>query len=83
MLFHRFASTALKGIFWKAACATHKTTHAKAMKEMERYSKAAHGHMMKLDAKSWSKVFFSTHSKADNVENNMSECFNAWIINER
>ncbi|XP_074366751.1 uncharacterized protein LOC141707468 [Apium graveolens] len=29
------------------------------------------------------EAFFSTHSQADNVDNNMSECFNAWIINER
>lgn len=73
----------LRRAFWNAACATHPSAHVKAMKQMERLSKCAFEQLKHLDAKVWSKAFFATHSLADNIENNMSESFNAWIINER
>lgn len=79
----RFPSLAVKRAFWSACCATHPVAHTRAMKELQRTSKGAHDQLSKLDSKLYSKAYFSTHSKADNVENNMSECFNAWIINER
>ncbi|XP_074364440.1 uncharacterized protein LOC141705338 [Apium graveolens] len=79
----RFPSLAVKRAFWNACCATHPVAHQRSMKDLQKTSKAAHDQLSKLDPKLWSKAFFSTHSKADNVENNMSECFNAWIINER
>lgn len=74
---------ALKRAFWNACCVTHPAAHIRAMKDLQKISKPAHEQLSKLDAKMWSKAYFGTHSKADNVENNMSECFNAWIINER
>ncbi|XP_074352848.1 uncharacterized protein LOC141692000 [Apium graveolens] len=79
----RVEHSILKRAFWNACCATHPVAHRRAMKDLQKTSKAAHDQLSKLDPKLWSKAFFSTHSKADNVENNMSECFNAWIINER
>ena len=79
----RFASLMLRRAFWNAACATHPVAHERAMKQMERLSKAAYEQLKNLDAKVWTKSFFATHSLADNIENNMSESFNAWIINER
>ncbi|XP_074356516.1 uncharacterized protein LOC141696247 [Apium graveolens] len=79
----RFPSLTVKRPFWNACCATHHVAHQRAMKDLQKPSKAAHDQLSKLDPKLWSKASFFTHSKDDNVENNMSECFNAWIINER
>ena len=79
----RFSSLLLRRAFWNAAGATHPVAHAKAMKQLERLSKAAHDHMKQIPAKVWTKAFFGTHCLADNLDNNMSESFNAWIINER
>lgn len=73
----------LRRQFWNASCATYISAFERAMKLIERQSKTAHEHLRKLNPKLWSKSHFSTTSMADNVENNMSECFNAWIINER
>ncbi|XP_074364438.1 uncharacterized protein LOC141705336 [Apium graveolens] len=79
----QFPSLAVKRAFWNACCATHPVAHQRSMKDLQKTSKVAHDQLSKLDPKLWSKAFFSTHSKDDNVKNNMSECFNAWIINER
>lgn len=73
----------LRRAFWIASCATHKVQHEKAMKEIEKQSKVAHEQLKKLDPKVWTKAYFDTSAQDDNVENNMSESFNAWIINER
>ncbi|XP_074324264.1 uncharacterized protein LOC141661180 [Apium graveolens] len=78
-----FASLLLRRAFWNATCATHPAAHTKSMKQLERLSESAYQQLQHLDAKFWSKAFFATHSLADNIENNMSESFNAWIINER
>lgn len=63
--------------------ATYHASHTRAMKDLQKLSKSAYEQMSKLSSKVWTKAHFSTHSKADNVENNMSECFNSWIIHER
>ncbi|XP_074342344.1 uncharacterized protein LOC141679870 [Apium graveolens] len=73
----------VKNYFWMAACATYPAGYQKAMKALQRHSKSAYEHLSKLDPKSWSKAFFQNKCDADNVENNMSECFNSWIVNER
>lgn len=39
--------------------------------------------MKELDAAAWSKAFFQTHSMTDSTENNISECFNSWILKAR
>lgn len=53
------------------------------MQQIGRISKPAYDYLKELDPKSWSKAYFQTTPQADNVENNLSECFNAWIINEQ
>ena len=57
--------------------------HERAMKAIERASKPAYEYLKSKDPKTWCKAFFETHSLTENVENNMSESFNSWIINER
>ncbi|XP_074341298.1 uncharacterized protein LOC141678802 [Apium graveolens] len=79
----RFPQGTVKHCFWTAACATYPALFHKAMEMLLRISKKAHEELDNLDPNSWSKAFFQKHSFADNVENNMSECFNNWIINER
>lgn len=79
----RFPSKLLKRAFWNACCAPFPIAHHRAMKSIQTMSKSAYEQLKKLDPKCWTKAYFGTTCSADNVENNMSECFNAWIINER
>ncbi|XP_074378367.1 uncharacterized protein LOC141719903 [Apium graveolens] len=79
----RFNTGILKNLFWRIALSTHKVAHLRAMKELERHSKAAHALLSKHDPKQWCKSHFQTHSLVDNTDNNISESFNSWIINER
>lgn len=79
----RYPSSIIKRAFGNAACSTHPSAHKNFMKQIENTYKLATETLKKIDAKSWSKAFISTFPKADNIENNMSECFDSWIINER
>lgn len=65
-----------------SATTAHPVAHQNAMNQIQNISKPAYEALKKIDPKMWSKAFISTYSHADNVENNLSECFNAWIINE-
>lgn len=53
------------------------------MKQILNLCKLAYEQLKKLILVVWSKAFISTIPKVDNIENNMSEGFNSWIINER
>lgn len=70
-------------MFWNMANATHKVAYTRAMKELLKNSKTAHDQLSNIDPKTWCKAFFDTHSLVENNDNNMSESFNNWIINER
>ncbi|WMV49367.1 hypothetical protein MTR67_042752 [Solanum verrucosum] len=39
--------------------------------------------LMYYNIEYWCKVYFNTRVKCDSVDNNMSECFNAWILAAR
>lgn len=41
------------------------------------------GELLSYNKEFWCKAFFSTSSKCDIVENNMSETFNSWIVGPR
>ncbi|XP_074370477.1 uncharacterized protein LOC141711723 [Apium graveolens] len=47
----RFNTGILKNLFWRIALSTHKVAHLRAMKELERHSKAAHALLSKHDPK--------------------------------
>lgn len=79
----KFPSDLFKRIFWSAACSTHPRSFNRAMKQLIKSFKGAHEQLNKLDPKYWSKVFFKEFSKADKVENNMSNCFDTWIFTKR
>ena len=78
-----YSSQMVKDCFWTAATATHPRAFKLAMKELERASKGAADKMKELDPSAWSKAYFSTHSMTDSTDNNMSECFNSWILRTR
>nr|XP_017225113.1 PREDICTED: uncharacterized protein LOC108201329 [Daucus carota subsp. sativus] len=79
----RYKTGAIRKAFWFAACATYPAAHQRIMKGLEKLSKPLSDKLKNLPPSSWSKAFFGTHSVCDNVENNMSESFNSWILNER
>ncbi|KAK1401206.1 hypothetical protein POM88_000811 [Heracleum sosnowskyi] len=78
-----YPSSAVTDAFWAASTATHPQAFKAAMRELERVSKGAAEKMKQLNPAAWSKAHFSTHSMTDNTENNMSECFNSWILKTR
>lgn len=69
--------------FWEASTATHPQAYKKAMKALEKASKGAFEKMSDLEPGMWSKAYFQTHSFTDSTENNISECFNSWILKAR
>lgn len=79
----RFTAANLKWAFWNVATATYPAAQQRAMKQLERISKVAYEALNRQNPKTWCKAYFDTTSHCDNTENNMSESFNAWIINER
>lgn len=77
------ATEPLKEAFYAACNATHPQGFKTAMRAMEKVSKPAYEKMTSLNPKVWSKAYFETHSKTDSTENNMSECFNSYIMRTR
>ena len=80
---NKFPTTLVRDAFWNAATSTYPRAFKSAMKELERASKGAAEKMRLLDPAVWSKAYLSTHSMTDSTENNMSECFNSWILKTR
>ncbi|XP_074336347.1 uncharacterized protein LOC141673496 [Apium graveolens] len=79
----KYPSGAVSDAFWRASTATHPQAFKSAMKELASVSKGAFEKMNQLDPAVWSKAYFKTHSKTDSTENNISECFNSWILKAR
>ncbi|XP_074335869.1 uncharacterized protein LOC141673036 [Apium graveolens] len=76
-------SNLVMNAFFEASTATHLQAYKKAMKALEKASKGAFEKMSDLEPGMWSKAFFKTHSLTDSTENNISECFNSWILKAR
>lgn len=76
-------SEAVRNAFYQASLATHPEAFKAAMRALEKASKRASEKMQTFDPKVWSKAYFGTHSKTDSTENNISECFNSWILRSR
>ena len=70
-------------LFWKAAKATYPARFEKAMNELKEISSDAHQHLMERNPETWSRAFFNTDKACDAVENGISECFNALIVEAR
>ncbi|GJU33170.1 hypothetical protein Tco_1176759 [Tanacetum coccineum] len=79
----KFNGVVYRNLFWKAAKATYPAKFERIMSEMKSVSMDAHKHLMERKPKSWSRAFFSTDKACDAVENGISECFNALIVEAR
>ncbi|KAL4271328.1 hypothetical protein GQ457_13G011060 [Hibiscus cannabinus] len=73
----------LRMLFWKCYKATTQSEFAKYAKRIGKLKGKAYDDFMEKDPIHWSKVFFSTSSKCDAVDNNFSEAFNSAIIGAR
>ncbi|GKD44185.1 multidrug resistance-associated protein 5 [Tanacetum coccineum] len=72
-----------KNLFWKAAKATYPTRFNKVIKEIKSINKEAYKYLMDRQPESWSRAYFTTDKACDVVENGISECFNALIVDAR
>lgn len=79
----KHGSEAVRNAFYHASMATYPEAFKTAMKDLEKASKRAYEKMQEFDPKVWSKAYFETHAKTDSTENNISECFNSWILKTR
>jgi hypothetical protein len=53
------------------------------MEELKGIRSDAYNYLSKIDPSTWSRAWFSTFPKCDLIVNNLSECFNAWIVKQR
>ena len=53
------------------------------MDEIKGISPLAYLDLLKTDPRYWSRAFFNTFTKCDMVDNNLSGCFNSWIVEAR
>ena len=74
---------ALKNAFWRAAKASTVADFNKVMDEIRCISPFAYDDLLKTNPKYWSRAYFKTLTHCDVVDNNISECFNSWILEAR
>ncbi|GKB46874.1 transposase, MuDR, plant [Tanacetum coccineum] len=55
----------------------------KVIKEIQSIKKEAYKYLMDRQPESWSRTYFTTDKACDVVENGISECFNALIVDAR
>ncbi|GJY16203.1 multidrug resistance-associated protein 5 [Tanacetum coccineum] len=79
----KYPGVLYRNLFWKAAKATYPTMFEKVMKEIQCINKDAYKHLMDRHPESWSRAYFTTDKACDAVENGISECFNALIVDDR
>jgi hypothetical protein len=72
---------ALKEKLWSAAAAYIEAEWSIQMDELKGISPDAYDYLSKIEPSTWARAWFSTFPKCDLVVNNLSECFNAWIVN--
>ncbi|XP_059287011.1 uncharacterized protein LOC132040395 [Lycium ferocissimum] len=70
--------------FWKIAKSTHESQLRKNIAKMKKLGpEEMMDKLMYFNIEYWCKVYFNTEVKVDSVDNNMSECFNSWILAAR
>lgn len=53
------------------------------MDEIRSISPFAYSDLLKTNPKYWSRAYFATLTQCEVVDNNLSECFNSWILEAR
>jgi hypothetical protein len=79
----RHRGLALKDKLWSTAAAYTEADILREMDELKGISPDAYDYLLKIDPSTWSRAWFSTFPKCDLIVNNLSECFNAWILKSR
>ncbi|KAI9166267.1 hypothetical protein LWI28_029243 [Acer negundo] len=80
---YKFKSLDLRKKIWRAAKVGHVAGFNNVMKEIREVSEKAHTWLMKSKPYKWARHKFEEEIKSDHVTNNMSECFNSWIKEDR
>ncbi|CAN1305979.1 hypothetical protein LINPERPRIM_LOCUS26681 [Linum perenne] len=79
----KYRDPSLQKLFWNCAKASTGYFFNRHKEEIIRKNKEAAEAMVNIDPKYWSRAFFSTSVKCDSVDNNLSESFNALILEAR
>jgi hypothetical protein len=74
---------ALKDKLWAAAFAYTEEELRKHMEELKGLNKDAYEFFNKIDPSMWSRSWFSEFPMCDLLVNNISECFNSYILKAR
>ncbi|CAI0471751.1 unnamed protein product [Linum tenue] len=69
--------------FWECAKASTPAFFSRAYEKLLAQNEEAAKALVSIDPKHWSRAYFSTEVKCDSVDNNMSESFNASILEAR
>ncbi|KAH0673933.1 hypothetical protein KY284_025020 [Solanum tuberosum] len=70
--------------FWSIAKSTFESQLRKNVAKMKSLGpEKMMDDLMYYNIEYWCKVYFNTQVKCDSVDNNMSECFNSWILAAR
>ncbi|XP_009772353.1 uncharacterized protein [Nicotiana sylvestris] len=75
-----------KKYLWWAACSTYEEDfqdQLKSMSQVEDDGKTTVEDLLKYPPTCWSRAFFDTTCKNQSVDNNLTESFNAWILQAR
>jgi len=78
-----FRGVALKELLWKEVSSYTKVDFKIHMEEMKRISPNAFDYLDKVDPRGWSRAWFNESPKCDLFVNNISECFNSYILKAR
>ncbi|GMY34069.1 MuDR family transposase [Fagus crenata] len=74
---------ALKNKLWAAASAYTEFEFDAHMAELKKLSPLAYDYLSKIPVATWSKSKFTTNPRSDLIVNNLSECFNSYILDSR
>jgi hypothetical protein len=74
---------ALKDKLWAAASAYTGFEFDAHMVELKKLSPPAYNYLSKIPVATWSRSKFTTNPKSDLIVNNLSECFNSYILDAR
>ncbi|RYR38105.1 hypothetical protein Ahy_A09g043060 [Arachis hypogaea] len=79
----KFPGLELKNKMWRCAKASHWQSWEKEMKNLRVLNEGAFRHLNSIPPRFWSRSRFTFLSKCDSLVNNMSESFNAVLVEAR
>ncbi|XP_056697778.1 uncharacterized protein [Spinacia oleracea] len=73
----------LRKWFWRIAKSTTENVFRENIEAFKKVFDAAANDLLKRNYSKWCRAFYTPQSCCDNIDNNMSEVFNAYILNSR